>query len=180
MANPFLAEIRIFPFNFAPLGWALCAGQIMSIQQNTALFSLIGTTFGGNGTSTFGLPNFQGLIPVGVGQGPGLTDYAWGEVAGTPTVALNSTTLGLHTHAFMATTGTGNSLAPDGMQIGEGIVGAKGAQTLANIYSTTAPAQNLPVNAVGLQGGNLPHNNMMPYITLNFCIATAGIFPSRN
>jgi microcystin-dependent protein len=177
MANPFLAEIRIFPFNFAPKGWAACNGQLLPLSQNTAVFSLLGTTYGGNGINTFGLPNFQGSAPMQQGQGPGLSFHDLGETGGSPTVTLLATQMPAHTHAINCIDGArvgGQSGAP-----GNAIL-VKTGGTPANAY-TTGGAQNQTMAAgmVGPAGSNLPHNNMMPFLTLNFCIALQGVFPSR-
>jgi microcystin-dependent protein len=175
VANPFLGEIRIFPFGFAPVGWALCNGQLMPISQNTALFSLLGTTFGGNGTSNFALPNLQGRVPLAPGQGPGLSQRDLGEAAGETTVTLLQTEAPAHTHSLQAdprpatlrNPGPQNSLA----------------RSSPDIYKTppgAAPPQPLAPTTLSTSGGNLPHNNLMPYLTLNFCIALQGIYPARS
>lgn len=173
MANPFLAEIRIFPFNFAPKGWAFCNGQIMSISQNTALFSLLGTTYGGDGKSTFALPNLQDSAPMQQGQGPGLSLRDLGEVAGEQTVTLLQSEMPAHSHTAEATSGS-NSNDPANN------VWASGQKGFGNTY---APSGNnnvqMSASALSPAGGNQPHNNMMPYLTLNFCIALQGVFPPR-
>lgn len=183
MSDQFLAEIRIFPFNFAPFQWAMCAGQILPISQNTALFSLIGTFYGGNGTSTFALPNLQGLIPVDQGQGNGLSQYVVGEEAGSQTVTLNLLTMAQHSHGFMASTDSNNLTATaSGNQLCQGLGGDKENQVMANIYSpnpASATTQLGPAT-IGAAGNGAAHNNMMPILALNFCIALQGIFPSRN
>lgn len=170
MADPFVAEVRIFGFNFAPKGWAFCNGQILPISQNTALFSLLGTTYGGDGKSTFALPDLQGAAPMHPGQGPGLSLRDLGEAGGTDTVTLLAAEIPAHNHllhAFpsaevanpTATRGWGN--AP--------MYQAPGMSFGAMAPETIAPA-----------GGGLPHNNMQPYLTLNFCIALQGVFPPRS
>jgi microcystin-dependent protein len=171
MSDQFLAEIRIFPFNFAPRGWAQCNGQILSISQNTALFSLLGTNYGGNGTSNFGLPNFQGNAPIHQGQGTGLSPYAVGETGGTPTVTLLGNQAPGHSHTF--------SGDPTAKKEVTGIANAAPAGAQNPAYSTAAP--NTPMSPTMLvpAGGGLPHDNMQPYLTLNFCIATGGIYPPR-
>ena len=175
--SPFLAEIRIFACNFSPRGWALCNGQLLSIASNTALFSLIGTFYGGNGTSTFGLPNFQGNAAIGQGQGPGLSIHSVGEMAGEPTVTLLQTELPGHTHTVNANNGDGTSPSAVG-----NVWSGPGADRGLNWYNAAANGgtTTLAANASGSAGGNLPHNNLMPFLVLNFCIATQGIFPSRN
>lgn len=174
MADPFVAEIRIFPFNFAPKGWAFCNGQLLPISQNTALFSLLGTTYGGNGKSTFALPNLQGSAPMHPGQGPGLSLHDLGEIGGSETVTLLESELPLHTHTMQA------SADPADVQAGSP------SRSLArssngNAYNSSA-AGLVPLNAASLApaGGDAPHNNMMPYLTVNFCIALQGVFPPRS
>jgi microcystin-dependent protein len=171
--DPFVAEVRILACNFAPKGWALCNGQLMSISQNTALFSLLGTNYGGDGKATFGLPNFQGSVPIGQGQGPGLTDRTLGETGGSTTVTLLESEMPPHTHTMMAETQPSNSKIPNNtMAIGRSVGG--------NAY--LAPDPNLgqmATNPINPQGSSLPHNNLMPYLTLNFCIALQGVFPPR-
>ena len=174
--DQFVAEIRIFGFNFAPLGWAPCNGQLLPLSQNTALFSLVGTYYGGNGTSTFGLPNLQGNAVLGAGNGAGLTPRVIGETEGEASVTLLATQLPSHTHTANANI-PGNSADPGNTTVW-GNVGSQ--RPAPNIYATTA---GTPVGmngaALGLSGGSLPHNNMMPYLVLNFCIALTGVFPSR-
>ena len=165
MSEPFLAEIRIFPYNFAPRGWGFCNGQLLPIAQNTALFSLVGTTYGGNGVTTFGLPNLQGRVPVGFGQGPGLRDYDLGETGGSETVTLTSQNLPMHTHTLMAASDPPTESTPSDTRVLAG----------STIY---APAANLvPMAQAG--GAGQPHQNMQPFLTLHFCIALQGIFPLR-
>jgi microcystin-dependent protein len=171
--DPFVAEIRIFPFNFAPKGWAFCDGQIMPISQNTALFSLLGTTYGGNGTSNFALPNFQGCVPLHVGAqpGPGLNSYDLGETSGSDTVTLLNSEMPAHTHSVTAQTiDQGDNRIPGP------------ALNLANqqIYNAAAPNVQMDQQAVSIVGGGQPHTNLMPYLTLNFCIALQGVFPPRS
>ena len=175
MSNPFVAEIRIFPFNFAPKGWAFCDGQLMPISQNTALFSLLGTTYGGNGTSNFALPNLQGCTPMQQGQGPGLSLRDLGETAGEQTVTLLQTEMPAHSHTVVAGA-TSDSASPVNNSWGSGQKG------FGNVYTTSAPATNVQMNPFGtsIAGGNLPHNNMMPFLGLNFCIALQGVFPPRS
>lgn len=175
MADPFVAEIRIFPFNFAPRGWAMCNGQLLPLSQNTALFSLLGTTYGGNGQTNFGLPNLQGNAAMHPGQGPGLSLRNLGEMSGTPTVTLLLSEIPLHTH-------TANAKTPGGQAVPTGMVwgSSNAAKAAANFYAPaagTSPTFN-PV-ALPPTGGSLPHNNMMPYLTLNFCIALQGVYPPR-
>jgi microcystin-dependent protein len=181
MTSPFLAEIRIFPFNFAPTNWAMCNGQLLPISQNTALFSLLGTTYGGDGMSTFALPDLQGSAPLQPGQGPGLTDYVLGEQTGSPSISLIESELPSHPHFFMATTNPGTTESATGNQLGIGASGSKVQNYFANLYSPNAASATTVMSplAIALRGNSLPHNNMMPYLTLNFCIALQGIFPAR-
>ena len=171
MSNPFLAEIRLLPFNFAPKGWAFCAGQLMSISQNTALFSLLGTTYGGNGTSNFALPNLQGCVAMHPGQGPGLSLHDLGETAGSETVTLLQSEMPSHPHTFNAQDGDGAVADPTNNFIGN-------SAGLA-FYNGTANTSTYPIST-SVSGGNQPHNNMMPYLVLNYCIALQGVFPARS
>ncbi|MFV0597951.1 phage tail protein [Shewanella sp.] len=199
MADPFIGEIRMFAGTFAPRGWAFCNGQLLPIQSNQALFALIGTTYGGNGQTTFALPNMQGRVPVHQGQGSGTSQYVLGEMAGQETVTLTSSQMPIHNHA-VDLTGTGNVSVALGASTANGntptpsptTVPAKVASGLnaLNAFSSTAPDTNLlPVNtttSVHLTGtttntGNsLPVGVRQPYLTVNFIIALEGIFPSRN
>jgi microcystin-dependent protein len=179
MAQPFIGEIRMFGSNFAPAGWMFCNGQTLSIAQYTALFSLIGTTYGGNGTSTFNLPDLRGRLPVHQGQGPGLSFYTIGQAAGVETVALNSTQMPQHSHALMASTATATLSSPTNNVTGA----APQTPVAADLYTkpgSPATVGNLLPQAVGNNGSNLPHSNMMPYLCVSFIIAMVGIFPSRN
>lgn len=175
MSNPFLAEIRIFTGGFAPKGWALCDGQLMPISQNTALFSLLGTTYGGNGTSNFALPNLQGCAPMQAGQGPGLSLRDLGETAGEQTVTLLQTEMPAHAHTIQAAAGTGLADPTNN-------VWASGAKGFGSIYSPSVPASNVQMSpfATSVSGGSLPHNNMMPFLGLTFIIALQGVFPARS
>jgi microcystin-dependent protein len=167
MAQPFMGEIRIFSFNYPPKGWALCSGQLMPINQMQPLFSLLGTTYGGDGRTTFGLPNLMGRAPVHMGNG-----FSQGVSGGAESVALNQQQLPAHNHQVMATTAAGDQ------------------QTCANNGLAAAPrpiygpfdsaVQPMNSNVVSMAGGNQPHENMQPYLALNFCIALQGIFPSPN
>jgi microcystin-dependent protein len=173
MSDPFVAEIRIFPFNFPPTGWAFCDGQLMPISQNTALFSLLGTTYGGDGKSTFALPDLQGSAPMQPGQGQGLSERFLGEMSGTESVTLLVSEIPLHTH----TVNCGGNFSVGDTNVPTANIIAKSSN--GNAYG---PAQNLtPMAFQGLPpaGGSLPHNNMQPYLTLNFCIALQGVFPAR-
>jgi microcystin-dependent protein len=180
MSNPFVAEIRIFGFNFAPKGWAFCAGQLLPISQNTALFSLLGTTYGGDGKSTFALPNLQGSAPMHPGQGPGLSLHDLGETGGSTSVTLLQSEMPSHNHTFQGNTTTATNASPANAVYMRGHyndgVGNTGA---VDLYTTNAPDTTLNPLALSITGGNLPHNNMMPYLTLNFCIAMQGVYPPR-
>ena len=172
MSSPFVAEVRAFPFNFAPKGWAFCNGQIVNLSSNTALFSLLGTMYGGDGKSNFGLPNLQGNVPNSQGQGAGLQDYFVGQSSGSETVTLLLTEMPQHIHNLMAD----NFSGPD-----NGNPTNAALSSPAAIYSNaTSPITQFAINALSLQGGSLPHNNMMPYLTLNFCIALQGVYPPRS
>jgi len=176
MSQPFVGEIEIFGFNFAPQGWALCAGQLLPISQNAALFSLLGTQFGGDGKSTFALPNLQGTIPVSQGQGPGLSDYDMGETGGSETVTLNINQIPSHAHNLAASPVAGRIATPTSSSV----LGPTSRGT-AEAYQTAATAgATMNTSSVGPAGGSLPHNNMMPYLTVNYCIALQGIFPARS
>src|SRR5258708_36182998 len=173
MSSPFVAEIRIFAGNFAPTGWALCNGQLLPISQNTALFSLLGTTDGGDGKSTCALPNLQGSAPMQAGQGPGLSLRSLGEIGGEQNVTLLQTEMPAHSHGAQAATGGGQP-SPVGN------AWASGLKTGPSLYSATS-ANNVQMNPFGtsIAGGNLPHNNMPPFLCLTFIIALQGVFPPR-
>lgn len=172
-SEPFLSEIYMAGLNFEPRGYALCNGQLLSISQNTALFSLLGTTFGGDGRTTFALPDLRGRIPVGMGQGPGLTNRMLGELGGEENVTLVTNQMPQHNHSFHAMSEAGTTSAPSGAYLAN--TGA-----LDKEYRTAGTAVAMNTNVVGAAGGNQPHDNMPPYIVLNFYIALEGIFPSRN
>jgi microcystin-dependent protein len=172
MSNPFLAEIRIFAGNFAPKGWALCDGQLMSISQNTALFSLLGTTYGGNGTSNFALPNLQGSAPMHPGQGPGLSNRFLGETGGEQTLTLLQSEMPTHTHTASCNAGMGDQYGPTGFFWATD-AGGNDEYAPAGDNNTMAPG------AISIAGGSLPHNNLQPFLTLTFIIALQGVFPPR-
>jgi microcystin-dependent protein len=176
MSDPFLGEIRPVGFNFAPVGWALCDGQIMSISQNTALFSLLGTNFGGNGVSTFGLPNLQGCFPLHAGQGNGLSTYVVGQSGGTDSVTLTQGQMAAHSHVPQAAIGTGSANSPDGAVWAQPHLG----RVLDQVYDAASGQASMSPSIVGTTGGSQPHNNLSPYLVINFVIALQGIFPSRN
>src|SRR5690349_4827562 len=171
--DPFVAEIRIFPFNFAPRQWAWCDGQLLPISQNTALFSLLGTTYGGNGKSTFALPNLQGRAPMHPGQGPGLSLHDLGENGGSETVSLLESEIPAHSHSMMASTVTATKSNPEQRVLAK----ASGATPYLAPGGATIVA--MAGNSLAPSGGDQPHNNMQPYLTLNFCIALQGVFPPR-
>lgn len=174
MADPFVAEIRIFPFNFAPKGWAWCDGQLMPLSQNTALFSLLGTTYGGDGKSTFALPDLEGSAPMHPGQGPGLSLHDLGEIGGSETVTLLESEIPAHSHALQGTAGNANQNSPGGLLLGRPFGGG-------SMYKPPAGAAvvSLSDGALAPAGGDQPHNNLMPYLTFYFCIALQGVFPPR-
>lgn len=173
MSSPFVAEIRMFPFNFAPTGWAQCNGQLLPISQNTALFSLLGTFYGGDGKSTFALPNFQGNTALSQGQGPGLTDRFLGETSGSDFVTLLQTEIPQHTHALMGQGVFADRPAPGGNAFARTSGATPYLPAAGSVPVTMSP------QALGMTGGSLPHNNMMPYLTVLFCIAMQGVFPPR-
>lgn len=172
MADPFVAEIRIFPFNFAPKGWAFCDGQLLPLSQNTALFSLLGTTYGGDGKSTFALPDLQGCAPMHQGQGPGLSVRDLGETGGTMTVSLLESEMPAHSHSLQASPDPGDLQSPLPSR-----VPARSHPGFA--YLQAAPNADLAPESLAPAGGDMPHNNMMPYLTLSFCIALQGVYPPR-
>lgn len=171
MSDQFVAEIRIFPFNFPPRGWAFCDGQLMPISQNTALFSLLGTTYGGNGQSNFALPDMQGNAPMQQGQGQGLSIRDLGEMSGSQNVTLLQTEMPVHNHGAGVAQGDANDQSPNNEQLATGIGIAA--------YAVPGASVQLANNVLTPYGGGLPHNNMQPYLTLSFCIALQGIFPPR-
>jgi microcystin-dependent protein len=165
--------IIIVPYNFSPRGWAFCNGQILSIAQNTALFSLLGTTYGGNGQTTFALPDLRGRFPNSAGQGPGLSNYSLGQQSGTESATMTTNNLAQHTHTFAppCVDGDGAFTIPTGHVL---------ATTAANIYAAPGGADVMVGGNTGITGGSQPFSIMNPYLTLNYCIALEGIFPSRN
>jgi microcystin-dependent protein len=179
MSQPYLGEIRCFGFNFAPRGWAFCNGQNLAIAQNTALFSLLGTTYGGNGQTTFALPNLQGRAPMHWGSPSGLSPTVLGQEQGTTSVTLISTQMPVHTHSVNSTVvAPGGLLEHTASPSGTAFVGPSNPdaiyKTLATINAQFSPS------AISVTGGSQPHENMQPYLALNFCIALEGVFPSRN
>lgn len=171
MAECYIGEIRMFGGNYAPYGWALCNGQLLSISQNTALFSLLGTYYGGNGTSNFALPNLQCLVPLGFGQAPGLSPYSLGETGGEEAVTLNYNQMPAHNHAALAENAPGNNPSPAGNYWAE-------SSRRDAAYSATANTTMNP-NAISMSGGNQPHSNVQPFLVVNFIIALQGTYPPR-
>ena len=172
MADPFVAEIRIFPFNFAPRGWAWCDGQLLPLSQNTALFSLLGTTYGGNGKSNFALPDLQGRAPMHPGQGPGLSLHDLGETGGSETVTLLESEIPAHSHALRGNNTLGDTPSPLNHTL---------ARYSNNAYqqTTNAGLVSMAPESLPPAGGDQPHNNLQPYLTFYFAIALQGVFPPR-
>lgn len=173
MQDPFIAGIVLFAGNFAPRNWAFCNGQILSIAQNTALFSLVGTTYGGNGTTTFALPDLRGRVPIHPGQGPGLSSYTLGQLSGTETRTLLTTNMPAHNHSLNAVSEGGDASAPAGA-----LLANTGA--LDKEYKTTGTIVAMNSQAIGVNGGSQPFSIVQPYLCINYIIALFGIFPSRN
>ncbi len=171
MGQPYVGEIRIFAGNFAPAGWAFCHGQLLAISENTTLFQLIGTTYGGDGQSTFGLPNLQGRVPIHQGQGPGLSNRVIGQNGGTESVTLTAAQIPVHGHAQLVSAAPALSRSPQGNlpAIAQG-----------DLYSTGTPDTAMAATAIAATGGSQPHENMQPYLGLNFIISLFGIFPTQN
>jgi microcystin-dependent protein len=169
--DPFVAEVRIFPFNFAPRGWAWCNGQLMPLSQNTALFSLLGTTYGGDGKSNFALPDLQGRAPMHPGQGPGLSLHDLGETGGSDTVSLLESEIPAHSHGVMASAINSQVITPTGVATGRG--------NPIPIYTNTVTPVNMADASLAPAGGDQPHNNLMPYLTYYFNIALQGVYPPR-
>lgn len=173
MSDPFVAEIRMVPFNFPPRGWAWCDGQLLPIAQNTALFSLLGTTYGGNGVNNFGLPDLRGRAPLQPGQGPGLSDYQLGETGGAQNVTLLASEMPSHTHNALVG-GVAGQANPQSAAWGTAT-----GRTPPPLYANGAPNAPMAAGTFSPSGGSQPHNNMSPYLTLYFIIAMQGIFPPR-
>lgn len=169
MSQPFIGQIILVPYDFAPQGWALCNGQLLPIAENTALFSLLGTTFGGDGQTTFALPDLRGRVPVGTGQGGGLQNYALGELGGVETVTLLGNQVGAHSHSVNVSSKHADSQTPVNNFVAEG-----------GHFQTAADGSTMNAGMIANGGGSQPHDNMQPYLTLNYCIALQGIYPSRS
>jgi microcystin-dependent protein len=173
MSQPFIGEIRMFGGNFAPAGWAFCNGQVIPISENDTLFNLIGTTYGGDGQETFALPNLQSRVPVHMGQGPGLSNYTIGQMGGVETVTLTTNQIPSHTHAPTANNGTGTSTNP-----ANNVWAGQPAYLQYNPGGSEDSA--LKSNAIQQAGGNQPHDNMIPYLCVNYIISLFGIYPTQN
>ena len=178
MATPFIGEIKMFGGTFALRNYAFCNGQILGIAQNTALFAILGTTYGGNGTTNFALPNLQGSTPLGAGNGPGLSPYALGQTGGTPTVTVLQTQLPQHTHTA-ACFSTNPNPAPLPSPAGNVWAVAGGRRVTTSFYTATTNA-TMNATALPVAGGSQPHNNLQPFLAINFIIGIQGIFPARN
>jgi microcystin-dependent protein len=179
--DPFLGELRCFGFTFAPYGWFQCNGQLLAINQYAALFSILGTYYGGNGTQTFGLPNLQAIVPICQGAGPGLSPFVIGQTAGSPTHQLLFNEMPVHSHPLLARATPGADFAPTaGESTAQGHAGAGPAATHFNTYTANPPGTTLLPAAVGISGGNLPHENIQPSLTMYWCIAWQGVFPTRS
>jgi len=174
MATPFLGQITIFTGNFAPRNWAFCNGQLLSIAQNTAVFSILGTTYGGNGTTNFALPDLRGRVAIHTGQGPGLSNRVLGEVGGEENHTLTIPEMPAHNHQIAATTTDGNSQTPAGTLLAKDTLGGTTG------FSTAAANTTMSPSSIAVSGGGQPHNNLPPFLALNYIIGLQGIFPSRN
>lgn len=170
-SEPMIGEVQWFAGNFAPRGWALCDGQLLSIAQNTALFSILGTTYGGDGRTTFGLPDVRGRVIIHAGHGPGLSDYRLGQKGGSETETLTANQMPSHTHTLRGSSGSATSADPTG-----NVLASTGR---TRVYADSANV-NMDASAIANNGGSQPHNNIQPYTVLNCIIALQGIYPSRN
>lgn len=170
MSQPFIGEIRMFAGNFAPAGWEFCHGQLLPIAEHDALFTLIGTTYGGDGEETFALPNLCSRVPIHPGQGPGLQNYAHAEMAGVEQVTLTTHQIPVHSHTLVASTGLANSSNPEDRVL---------AQADVDIYVADTPDIQLPAGSIGVVGGSQPHDNMSPFLVISFIISIYGIFPTQ-
>jgi len=177
--DTYLGEVKMFGGNFAPRGFALCNGQLLSIQQNAALFSLLGTTFGGNGTQTFGLPDYRGRAPIHWGTGPGLTTRVIGEMSGTEGVTLIQSQMPLHNHLINASTTVATQVMPTNFILAQSIDSGVGG-TPSNFIESASANTTMAPTTVAIAGGSLPHDNMQPYVVISFIIALTGVYPSRN
>ena len=180
MSEPFLGEIRMVGWNFAANGWALCNGQLMSISQYSALFSLLGTTYGGNGTTNFALPDLQGRVPINQGTGLGLSPYTIGQSSGSENITLLANQMPVHSHLMGVSNLPGAVADPTNAISGQGNAGGGRSPVPVSNYVSTAATGTLAPTAIASSGGNLPHSNIQPFLCINFIIALNGIFPSRN
>jgi microcystin-dependent protein len=176
MSSPYLGEIRAFGFNFPPVGWLRCDGSLQSIANNNALFALLGTTYGGDGVNTFGVPDLRGRLPLHQGQGGGLSSYQMGQVGGTETVTVTAPQMPTHTHALLATTASAASTTPGNTMVPAGNI----AETMYATDLTGATASVMSAQSTSTTTGSQPHDNTMPTLTVSYCIASEGIFPARN
>jgi len=180
MSSPFVAEIRMFGCNFAPTGWAQCNGQLLPLSQNTALFSLLGTFYGGDGKSTFALPNLQDSLATHQGQGPGLQEWFLGQFQGSEAVTLLQSEMPAHNHSLMARVGAGTGFNPSGAVPSSATWTAGASFGAITAYSTdTASLSQMNPLTLGVAGADFPHNNLMPYCVVEYCIALQGVFPPR-
>jgi microcystin-dependent protein len=179
MSDPFIGEIRIFGGNFPPMGWALCQGQLLSIAQNTALFAILGTQYGGDGKTTFALPDLRGRVPISQGAGTGLTPRSMGEEGGSAYVTLLTSEMPAHNHTASAVPATGSSTNPEGTVWAQTTGGGRGQPAAAPLYTANSPNTTMSPMALAPAGGSQPHNNMQPYVGMNYIIALQGIFPPR-
>jgi len=175
--DPFIGQLLLVPYTFAPRGWIFAQGQILAISQNTALFSLLGTNYGGDGKSNFGLPDLRGQVAIGYGQGPGLSDYSIGENGGFTNVTLNSQEIPRHNHIAQGVSQRADQSSPNPYAFADAVNSSNAA---IDIYTASSPASAMNTSAIAMTGSNLPHNNMMPFLTLNWCICLQGVFPSRS
>jgi microcystin-dependent protein len=180
MSQPFLGQLAMFAGNFAPLGWAICNGQTLAISENPALFQLLGTIYGGDGVNTFNLPDLRSRVPVHQGQGPGLSSYVIGQLAGTETVTLLTQQLPSHAHPLMAGAAADSSTPANTLLATEGGADAGAVSIYAPFDATPANMTTLLPTSVTIQGGSQPHENLQPFLAINFIIALQGIFPTQN
>lgn len=178
--DPFIGEIRTFAGTYAPADWAFCNGQTLMITQNTPLFAILGNIYGGNGTTTFCLPNLQGRVPLHVGQAPGASSYSVGQIGGYPTVTLQPDELAAHGHGLNASDAPGSHGPSPTAVLAQPVTGSLQARTVGAMYAAVTPNVSMTTPALGTVGGGQPHNNMMPYLAINYIIALRGMFPQRS
>lgn len=179
MSEPFLGQITVFPYSFPPNGWADCAGQLLPIRQYTSLFSLLGVNFGGNGTSTFALPDLQGRVALGQGDAPGGSSYVIGETGGEESVAIGTPEMAMHTHGLAVTTTHGTVNTPGGQVLANAQSGGLQGANHGYIYNAAAPTIQMTTASITQSGGSQAHNNLQPFLALRYCIALQGVFPAR-